>query len=111
MMMMNKIKKTIQVTQKHIEEGQPENCSYCAVALAVKDKFPKYDVSISERYDLSDANKMIYSINLYKENRAIPSLKTKFNKYKEVNKFIDMFDSGSAHELKPIDFDLTVYEL
>lgn len=62
--MSGKRKEIVKVKQKHIDEGLPENCVKCAVALAVKDKFPEFSVSISEKYG---SNGMIYSINLLRK--------------------------------------------
>ena len=104
---MKKIIKTIKVTQKHIKEGIPENCTKCAVALAVKEQFPDYVPSIFVSYDEDDYNH--YGIDLHNLDGY---LKTKFSKYKTVNIFIDKFDSGFySTELKPFEFELTAYEL
>ena len=110
-----KRKEIVKVKQKHIDEGLPENCVKCAVALAVKDKFPEFSVSISEKYG---SNGMIYSINLFEENISKNTffsptpIKTKFNKFNFVNDFIFKFDTGFyLTELKPFEFELTVYEM
>jgi len=102
-----KIKKTIKVTQKHIEEGQPENCTKCAVALAVKEQFPDFVPSIHVIYDEDDYNH--YGIDLHNLDG---NFKTKFSKYKTVNIFIDKFDRDfKSTELKPFEFELTAYKV
>ena len=86
-----KIKKTIKFTQKHINEGLPENCTKCAVALAVIEQFPNYVATVtvnSNDPDIKDFGIELHNLDEY--------LKTKFSKSKTVNNFICLFDSPDA---------------
>ena len=105
-----KIKKTIKVTQKHINEGLPENCTKCAVALAVIEQFPNYVATVtvnSNDPDIKDFGIELHNLDEY--------LKTIFSKSKTVNNFIYDFDKYSLSinhaKLKPFEFELTAYKM
>jgi len=112
---MKKIVKTIKVDQKHFIAGEPHDCQYCAVALAIKDHFPKHKVRVSEKYTNWADNFTVYGINLYPATEFEKQLKTTFhNDYEKVNNFINDFDDGFFSDefpFKPFEFELTAYEL
>ncbi len=80
----------IQVRQKHIDNGEPNCCRSCAIALALKDYFPKAkNIKVEASNDMSmDGNR----IEVVDDDLL------------EVRKFIHLFDS--EYEVKPFKFSL-----
>ena len=102
---MNKIK--IEVKEKHIKEGIPSNCDFCAVALAVTEKLDKifkgaYDLSIVEKGNTG------YRVKLT-DRKPVPHL-TEFNNEIgiESQEFFDtfIFDFDENRNVKPFNFNL-----
>ena len=102
---MKKIK--IQVKEKHIQEGIPDNCTYCAVALAVNDKLTEmfkldFEPRIVERGNTD------YALRLA-DNKPI-RYQTQFNTQismedqETVNDFVFDFDSGK--DVQPFEFNI-----
>ena len=110
---MNKIK--IEVKEKHISEGIPSNCDFCAVALAVTEKLDEifkgaYNLSIVEK-----DNNFSYRVKLT-NREPIPHLKgvyklsTEFNNEigTESQEFFDafIFDFDENRSVKPFNFNI-----
>tara|TARA_S200002703_G_scaffold29028_1_gene24904 strand:+ start:898 stop:1281 length:384 start_codon:yes stop_codon:yes gene_type:complete len=102
---MKKIK--IQVKEKHIQEGIPDNCTYCAVALAVNDKLRSmfkldFEPRIVERGNTD------YALRLA-DNKPI-RYQTQFNTQismddqETVNDFVYDFDQN--RDVNPFEFDI-----
>jgi hypothetical protein len=102
---MNKIK--IKVKEKHIQDGTPENCQFCAVALAVNDKLTEmfkldFEPRIVERGNIN------YALRLA-DNKPSP-YQTEFNTQismedqETVNDFVFDFDSGK--DVQPFEFNI-----
>ena len=102
---MKKIK--IQVKEKHIQDGTPENCQFCAVALAVNDKLTEmfkldFEPRIVERGNTD------YALRLA-DNKPSP-YQTQFNTQismedqETVNDFVLKFDAG--RDVDPFEFDI-----
>ena len=93
----------IQVTEKHIKKGIPDNVECCAVALALKEKLGgDFHVKVLAE-DFIITNKEVE----IKNHIASPEKK------QEVVNFIQDFDSmwkdGKVlSELKPIEFELEI---
>jgi len=93
----------IQVTEKHIKEGLPDNVECCAVALALKEKLGgDFHVKVLAE-DFIITNKEVKIEN----HIASPEKK------QEVVNFIQDFDSmwkdgKILSELKPIEFELEI---
>ena len=93
----------IQLTEKHIKEGLPDNVECCAVALALKEKLGgDFHVKVLAE-DFIITNKEVE----IKNHIASPEKK------QEVVNFIQDFDSmwkdGKVlSELKPIEFELEI---
>ena len=93
----------IQVTEKHIKEGLPDNVECCAVALALQEKLGgDFHVKVLAE-DFIITNKEVE----IKNHIASPEKK------QEVVNFIQDFDSmwkdGKVlSELKPIEFELEI---
>ena len=104
---MNKIK--IQVKEKHIKDGIPENCTYCAVALAVNDKLTEmfkldFEPRIVERGNTN------YALRLA-DNKPTP-YQTEFNTQismedqETVNDFVYDFDQN--RDVDPFEFNIEI---
>ena len=102
---MNKIK--IQVKEKHIQDGTPENCQFCAVALAVNDKLTEmfkldFEPRIVERGNTD------YALRLA-DNKPSP-YQTEFptqidmGDQETVNDFVYDFDQN--RDVMPFEFDI-----
>ena len=102
---MKKIK--IQVKEKHIQEGIPDNCTYCAVALAVNDKLTEmfkldFEPRIVERGNTD------YALRLA-DNKPSP-YQTQFNTQismedqETVNDFVYDFDQN--RDVDPFEFSI-----
>ena len=102
---MKKIK--IQVKEKHIQDGTPENCQFCAVALAVNDKLTEmfkldFEPRIVERGNTD------YALRLA-DNKPSP-YQTEFNTQismedqETVNDFVYDFDSNK--DVDPFEFNI-----
>ena len=102
---MNKIK--IQVKEKHIQDGTPENCQFCAVASAVNDKLTEmfkldFEPRIVERGNTD------YALRLA-DNKPSP-YQTEFNTQismedqETVNDFVYDFDSNK--DVDPFEFNI-----
>jgi len=102
---MNKIK--IQVKEKHIKDGIPENCTYCAVALAVNDK-------LTEMFKLDFEPRIVESGNVHYALRLADnkpsSYQTEFNTQismedqETLNDFVYDFDTGK--DVNPFEFNI-----
>tara|TARA_R100001224_G_scaffold63779_1_gene38147 strand:+ start:1114 stop:1491 length:378 start_codon:yes stop_codon:yes gene_type:complete len=104
---MNKIK--IQVKDKHIENGIPENCYLCAVALAIDEKLRSmfkldFEPQIVKRENTGYALKLA-------DNKPTP-YQTKFETQismedqDTVDDFI--FDFDNENEVQPFEFDIEI---
>ena len=102
---MNKIK--IQVKEKHIKDGIPENCTYCAVALAIDEKLSSmfkldFEPRIVERGNTD------YALRLA-DNKPSP-YQTEFNTQismedqETVNDFVYDFDQN--RDVDPFEFNI-----
>ena len=102
---MNKIK--IQVKEKHIKEGIPDNCQYCAVALAIDEKLRSmfkldFEPRIVERGNTD------YALRLA-DNKPSP-YQTEFptqidmGDQETVNDFVYDFDQN--RDVMPFEFDI-----
>ncbi len=84
---------TVNVTEKEIKEGEPDNCRECAVARAVQDIFPEYLVDVDDkiriRIDVNGRNWGVWD--------AIYPLPF------EAEQFIRAFDRGE--EVRPFTFN------
>jgi hypothetical protein len=102
---MNKIK--IQVKEKHIKDGIPENCTYCAVALAIDETLRNmfkldFEPRIVERGNTN------YALRLA-DNKPTP-YQTEFNTQismedqETVNDFVYDFDQN--RDVDPFEFNI-----
>ena len=102
---MNKIK--IQVKEKHIKDGIPENCTYCAVAIAIDEKLRNmfkldFEPRIVERGNTN------YALRLA-DNKPTP-YQTEFNTQismedqETVNDFVYNFDQNK--DVSPFEFNI-----
>ena len=102
---MNKIK--IQVKEKHIKDGIPENCTYCAVALAIDETLRNmfkldFEPRIVERGNTN------YALRLA-DNKPI-RYQTQFNTQismddqETVNDFVYDFDQN--RDVDPFEFNI-----
>ena len=102
---MKKIK--IQVKEKHIQDGTPENCQFCAVALAVNDKLTEmfkldFEPRIVERGNTD------YALRLADNKPS--AYQTQFNTQismedqDTVDDFVFDFDSGK--DVQPFEFNI-----
>tara|TARA_R100000908_G_scaffold29398_1_gene13309 strand:- start:43 stop:438 length:396 start_codon:yes stop_codon:yes gene_type:complete len=102
---MNKIK--IQVKEKHIKDGIPENCTYCAVALAIDETLRNmfkldFEPRIVERGNTD------YALRLA-DNKPSP-YQTEFNTQismedqETVNDFVYDFDQN--RDVDPFEFNI-----
>ncbi len=102
---MNKIK--IQVKEKHIKDGIPENCTYCAVAIAIDEKLRNmfkldFEPRIVERGNTN------YALRLA-DNKPTP-YQTEFNTQismedqETVNDFVYDFDQNK--DVSPFEFSI-----
>ena len=65
----------IQVTEKHIRKGIPENCKRCAIALALQDALEGYnpfDVRVVDNFEMQDYDWVGSQITPYGLNDALP---------------------------------------
>jgi len=102
---MNKIK--IQVKEKHIKDGIPENCTYCAVALAI-------DETLRNMFKLDFEPRIVESGNVHYALRLAdnkPSAyQTEFNTQismedqETVNDFVYDFDQN--RDVDPFEFNI-----
>lgn len=81
----------ITVTEKHIRDGVREDCSNCAIALAIKDDVGFMSVSVQE------AGKLLCDGCWYRVEPLGYS-------HREINIWIDHFDNGIP--VFPIQFDI-----
>ena len=102
---MNKIR--IQVKEKHIKDGIPENCTYCAVAIAIDEKLRNmfkldFEPRIVERGNTN------YALILA-DNKPTP-YQTEFNTQismedqETVNDFVYDFDQNK--DVSPFEFSI-----
>ena len=102
---MNKIR--IQVKEKHIKDGIPENCTYCAVAIAIDEKLRNmfkldFEPRIVERGNTN------YALRLA-DNKPSP-YQTEFNTQismedqETVNDFVYDFDQNK--DVSPFEFSI-----
>ena len=102
---MNKIR--IQVKEKHIKDGIPENCTYCAVAIAIDEKLRNmfkldFEPRIVERGNTN------YALRLA-DNKHTP-YQTEFNTQismedqETVNDFVYDFDQNK--DVSPFEFSI-----
>lgn len=75
----------IKVKDEHIKNGQPENCEYCAIALAIKDSLKASSVSVSVNDDSVEISAWINGV---RNNIGIID-----SDQIEVNHFVEDFDS------------------
>ena len=104
---MNKIK--IQVKEKHIKDGIPENCTYCAVALAVNDKLTKmFKLDFEPR--IVESGNVHYALRLA-DNKPSP-YQTKFDTQismedqETLNDFVYDYDTGK--DVNPFEFNIEI---
>jgi|TARA_R100001460_G_scaffold99370_1_gene142597 hypothetical protein len=106
-MPMNRIK--IQVKEKHIKDGSPENCTYCAVALAVSDKLSSmFKLDLESR--IVEKGNTDYALDLA-TNKPFPyqlKFDTQINMQDQetLNDFVYDFDNGK--EVNPFEFDIEI---
>lgn len=71
---------TVEVTQEHINMGVRRDECNCAIALALKEKFPKWDVSVEEErsiwvgnnlYQAVDATMVAYWLQNFDDGREV----------------------------------------
>ena len=83
----------IQVTEKHIKNGEPRSCEFCPIALAIKEVLGE-NVFVNNNFEVNwrslDA---IIDGDLF--CHTLP---------KEASQFIDMFDDNS--KVRPLEFEL-----
>jgi hypothetical protein len=96
----------VEVTQEDIDKGVPEDCEYCAVALALKRKYKTDDVKVSipDDYVLLTVNGKELNIRSNHEN--------------DILDFIDVFDKQynyttteeyyDRQKPKPFEFEVNV---
>jgi len=104
---MNKIR--IQVKEKHIQDGTPENCQFCAVALAIDEKLSSMFKLDFEPRIVENGN-INYALRLA-DNKPSP-YQTKFNTHismedqETVNDFVYDYDAGK--DVEPFEFDIEI---
>lgn len=82
----------IQVTQDHIDNGEPQFCDSCAIALALKEVFPTAkDIQVQEPNDIRIDGKRLKVIN---------------EDFSKVRTFIQNFDL--EFNVKPLKFSLNL---
>ena len=102
---MHKIK--IQVKEKHIKDGIPENCQYCAVALAVNEKLSSmfkldFEPQIVERGNTNYALKL--ADNKPKLYQTEFNTQISIEDQETVNDFVYDFDQN--RDVDPFEFDI-----
>ena len=104
---MNKIK--IQVKEKHIKDGIPENCTYCAVALAVNDKLTKmFKLDFEPR--IVESGNVHYALRLADNKPS--AYQTKFDTQismedqETLNDFVYDYDTGK--DVNPFEFNIEI---
>lgn len=78
----------IKVTQKHIDEGLRWNCSYCPIALAIKELLKVAVVSVNART-------VYFPFDIKSEKLPL-----------NISTFIKRFDAGCI--VYPIEFELEI---
>ena len=102
---MNKIR--IQVKEKHMKDGIPENCTYCAVAIAIDEKLRNmFKLDFEPRFvERGNTN---YALRLA-DNKPSP-YQTEFNTQismedqETVNDFVYDFDQNK--DVSPFEFSI-----
>ena len=102
----NKNKITINVTARDIRRGEPDNPSYCPVAIAIHRKTGEHNIEVS---CLSIFNTIYH--NDYKDSGKVfkDSEKIFIDSPKKVQKFVSKFDDGK--KVKPFKFQLDIGKL
>lgn len=95
---------TIQVTDKHINEGIKSACNFCPVALAVKEILKEEFFPIVINSFIGICNKKNEISSLY-DGRDILQ---KILLTQEISGFIENFDFGQT--VKPISFNISIEE-
>ena len=103
-------KHTIEVTQKHIDEGVPTSCTDCAISLAFKDSLVKANVNnCLVQTNMSDGevqlqythDGIIFGANLNSFfDDFTPNLQDKINAF--VNEYDNNFLSSHGHNTMPL---------
>ena len=108
----------IQVTEDHIKRGIPENCKSCAIALALKEKLPNYNVEV---YLGGENNDVYFGIHNKHNDLKIENIIHKID-VGNVTTFVETFDStydwdfdnrvsvhdGGKYTVKPFEFDVEI---
>ena len=70
----------IEVTSKHIEDGQGGSCTLCPIALALREEYKTYDIKVENDDDANlFVNKELLEIDSTQQN--------------DVQDFIELFDA------------------
>ena len=71
----------IEVTSKHIEDGEGGSCTLCPIALALREEYKTYDIKVQNDGDASlFVNKKLLEIDSTQQN--------------DVQHFIELFDEN-----------------
>ena len=71
----------IEVTSKHIEDGEGGSCTLCPIALALREEYKTYDIKVQNDGDASlFVNKELLEIDSTQQN--------------DVQHFIELFDES-----------------
>lgn len=95
----------IKVEQRHIDNGVKLDCKRCAVALAVSDTFPGWDVYAN--VDEIFLERIVRVVDESDEFQRVDHEARTFNTPHEVADFIRKFDEPIQQVgLKPFEFEL-----
>jgi hypothetical protein len=90
------MKVKIQVTQKHIDEGQPRRCSECPVSMAIQEKVIGQVQSLNKIITLWHPDGITYH-----DINPVPA---------SITEFIDIFDNWRKGTCLPFEFELDIPE-
>ena len=104
---MNKIR--IQVKEKHIQDGTPENCQFCAVALAIDEKLSSM-FKLDFLPSIVEKGNSDYALKL-SDNKPSPyqtefTTQISMEDQETVNDFVFDYDAGK--DVEPFDFNLEI---
>ena len=97
---------TVKVRQDHIDDGEPENSSCCAIALACEDVLTELNIwDVNQRFEMNvDMNSWI-SVRDASNGETIYELQLDEDDETACSKFIDRFDNQHEYYSSQEDRD------